>query len=59
MASYSKVTKKRRALRRKRMGRERKSKVEAEGTTPKFPIHTPEIDAAAPPAQVTPSQRAE
>ena len=57
MASYSKITKKRRELRRKRAGRGRKNKVAITGTTPKFPVHTPEIDAAAPEAQVSPSSR--
>ncbi len=55
MASYSKVTKKRRELRRKRAGRARKNRIEREGTTPKFPIHTPEVDANAPAAQLSPS----
>ncbi len=54
MASNSKVTKKRRALRRARMGRDRKRRLEKNGSTASFPIHTPEIDAAAPPAQVAP-----
>ena len=57
MASYTKVTKKRRELRRKRAGRARKAQLAARGTTPKFPIHTPEADANAPAAQLSPSQR--
>lgn len=39
MASLSQITKTRRALRDKKMGKKRKKKVAKQGTTPKFPIH--------------------
>ena len=48
MASLTKVTKHRRRLRRKKAGRENKAKRNNQGTTPAFPIHTPEADANAP-----------
>lgn len=51
MASKTAVTWTRRERRRKNAGKDRKA-VNRRGTTPKFPIHTPEIDAAAPAAQV-------
>ncbi len=54
MATLTKITKFRRKLRQKKAGRDRKRQLNAQGTTPKFPIHTPEIDAAAPPAHVSP-----
>ena len=42
------------------MGRARKAALRNKGSTPVFPIHTAEIDAAAPQAQVSPkSQRPE
>ena len=53
MASNTKVTKFRRKIRRKKAGKDRKAALRNRGTTPKFPIHTPEIDAAAPKAQVS------
>lgn len=56
MATLTKITKFRRKLRRKRAGRDRKKLAESKGTTPVFPIHTPEIDAACPPAQVSPKR---
>lgn len=56
MATLTKITKFRRKLRRKNAGRDRKARLEAQGTTPPFPIHTPEVDAAAPPAQVSPKK---
>ena len=57
MATLTKITKTRRRLRRAKMGRDRKRLNNLRGTTPTFPIHTPEIDAAAPPAQVSPASQ--
>lgn len=54
MATLTKITKFRRKLRRKKMGKDRKRALRTHGSTPAFPIHTPEIDAAAPAAQVSP-----
>ena len=48
MASKSKTTKFRRALRKSKAGRERKAATRIHGTTPAFPVHTPEADANAP-----------
>ena len=48
MASNSKQTKFRRALRAKKAGRKAKNRRINHGTTPVFPIHTPEADANAP-----------
>jgi len=48
MASNSKQTKFRRALRASKAGRKAKNKRTNHGTTPIFPIHTPEADANAP-----------
>ena len=59
MATLTKITKFRRHLRRKKMGRDRKALVRTEGTTPVFPIHTPEVDAQAPAAQVSPKGKTE
>lgn len=56
MATLTKITKTRRRLRRARAGRDRKAAVEKHGTTPKFPVHTPEVDANAPAAQVSPKK---
>jgi len=56
MATLTKITKFRRVLRRRKAGKARKTRMRIDGTTPKFPIHTPEIDAAAPPAQVSPKK---
>ncbi len=53
MASNTKVTKHRRKLRLAKAGRKAASRREIYGTTPVFPIHTPEADANAP-AQVSP-----
>jgi hypothetical protein len=53
MASNTKVTSYRRKLRHAKAGRKAKNQREAHGTTPVFPIHTPEADANAP-AQVSP-----
>ena len=55
MASNTKQTKFRRKLRRRKMGTERKAALAKNGTTPAFPIHTPEADANAPADQVSPN----
>jgi hypothetical protein len=52
MASKTAVTEYRREIRRKNAGRKRKAQLRNKGTTPAFPVHTPEVDAAAPAAQV-------
>ncbi len=54
MATLTKITRFRRKLRRAKAGKERKARNRNQGTTPPFPIHTPEVDAAAPKAQVSP-----
>ena len=56
MATLTKITKLRRRLRRSRAGRARKTAARRDGTTPKFAIHTPEVDAQAPAAQVSPKK---
>jgi hypothetical protein len=56
MASNTKVTAYRRKLRNAKAGRKAKNRRASHGTTPVFPIHTPEADANAP-AQVSPSAR--
>jgi hypothetical protein len=48
MASNTKQTQFRRNLRKKNAGRDRKRSLEVNGTTPAFPVHTPEADANAP-----------
>jgi hypothetical protein len=48
MASNTKVTKFRRALRLKKAGRTAKNLRTRDGSTPVFPIHTPEADKNAP-----------
>jgi hypothetical protein len=48
MASNTQQTKFRRKLRKAKMGKERKRVVRSTGTTPVFPIHTPEADENAP-----------
>ncbi len=48
MASNTKITKFRRALRLKKAGRTAKNLRERDGSTPVFPIHTPEADKNAP-----------
>jgi hypothetical protein len=53
MASKTNQTQYRRKLRLKNQGGDRKRTLEAKGTTPVFPVHTPEVDAAAPKAQVS------
>jgi hypothetical protein len=57
MPSKTLITWKRRDQRRDKAGKERKARNRNQGTTPPFPVHTPEIDAAAPPAQVSPSAK--
>ncbi|MCA9571646.1 MAG: hypothetical protein KC656_27595 [Myxococcales bacterium] len=52
MATLTKITKFRRKLRRKKMGRDRKAAAEANGTTPAFDIHSPEAVANAPKEQL-------
>ena len=59
MASKTQVTWVKRAIRHKNMGRIRKARLRNHGSTPAFPVHTPEIDAAAPPAKVSPKNREE
>lgn len=56
MASKTAVTWVRREIRRKNAGAKRKQQLRSKGTTPVFPVHTPEVDAAAPPAQVSPKK---
>jgi len=53
MASFTKITRFRRKLRAKKAGRTAAARRRIDGTTPAFPIHTPEVDAAAPAAQVS------
>ncbi len=55
MASLSKLTKFKRKKRDARKGQTRKKQARRFGTTPTFPIHTPEVDANAPAAQVSPA----
>jgi len=57
MASNTKQTKFRRKLRNSKAGKERKRTLRAKGTTPVFPVHTPEADANAP-NQAKPNQEA-
>ena len=54
MASKTATTWARREIRRKNAGRARRAALRNKGTTPIFPIHTPEVDANAPAAQVSP-----
>jgi hypothetical protein len=56
MASFTKITRFRRKLREKNSGRKAKNFRANHGTTPAFPIHTPEVDANAPAAQVAPEK---
>ncbi len=48
MPSTSQQTSHRRKLRRSKAGRARKRAQALHGTTPAFPVHTPEADANAP-----------
>jgi hypothetical protein len=58
MASNTKVTEYRRKIRQDKAGRKAKNQRAIHGTTPAFPIHTPEADANAP-AQVSPTVKAD
>lgn len=58
MSSPTQKTKFRRALRHDNAGRARKARQNRLGTTPPFPIHTPEADANAP-DQARPSRDGE
>ena len=48
MASLTQTTRFRRKLKKKKAGKENKRLRRNQGSTPKFPIHTPESDANAP-----------
>lgn len=48
MASNTKTTEYRRHIRNKNAGRKRKNQLAINGSTPAFPVHTPEADANAP-----------
>lgn len=48
MASNTQKTEFRREARHSKAGRARKRQLEHKGTTPAFPVHTPEADANAP-----------
>jgi hypothetical protein len=52
MASKTAETWVKRERRRKNAGKVAKAARRNKGSTPSFPIHTPEVDAAAPAAQV-------
>ena len=54
MASNTAQTQYRRHIRNKNAGVKRKRQLENQGTTPAFPVHTPEVDANAPAAQLSP-----
>jgi hypothetical protein len=56
MASKTAETWVKRERRRKNAGKAAKAERRNKGSTPVFPIHTPEIDAAAPKAQVSPKK---
>lgn len=56
MSTKTKKTWARRIQKTKNMGKVRKAALANKGSTPKFPIHTPEVDAAAPAAQVSPKK---
>jgi len=59
MASNTKITRFKRAQRQKKAGRARKAHARNHGTTPAFAIHTPEADANAPAAQLSPTASSE
>ncbi|GEM_PF-869662 len=48
MASETQTTRYRRKLRKANAGRRAKAERRNKGTTPSFPLHTPEADANAP-----------
>lgn len=52
MATLTKITKFRRALRKNKMGRARKNALENQGTTPAFAIHTEDAHKNAPKDQL-------
>ncbi len=52
MASATKQTKFIRKRKARRMGSKRRTHARVHGTTPAFPVHTPEADANAPAPQV-------
>lgn len=56
MASKTAETEFRRARRHKNMGRARKARLENYGSTPSFPVHTPDADANAPAAELSPKK---
>jgi hypothetical protein len=55
MATVTNITEYRRQRRHKNAGKTRKAE-NRKGTTPAFPIHTPEADANAPKAQLKPEE---
>ncbi len=57
MATLTKITKFRRKLRRKKMGKDRKRHAENHGTTPVFEIHTEDAIKNAPKDQLRPEDR--
>lgn len=57
MASPTKITNFRRKQKTRAAGRARKAALAAKGSTPVFPIHTPESHANAPIDQLPPSAR--
>jgi hypothetical protein len=57
MASKTAVTQFRRDRRHKNMGAARKARLRNKGSTPAFSVHSPEVDAAAPKAQVSPKSQ--
>lgn len=48
MPSLTQTTRYKRRLRKAKMGKERRRILRNKGTTPVFPVHTPEADANAP-----------
>jgi hypothetical protein len=57
MATLTKITKFRRKLRRKKMGKDRKREAFHHGTTPAFEIHTDDAIKNAPKEQLRPEDR--
>ena len=57
MATLTKITKFRRKLRRKKMGRDRKAAANHKGTTPAVEIHSEDAIKNAPKEQLKPEQR--
>jgi hypothetical protein len=56
MASKTAETWVKRERRRSNAGKVGKAERRNKGSTPAFPVHTPEVDAAAPKAQVSPKK---